>query len=358
MSELDSEIQKVKERILKYRAKGINEQDTKAALIQPILRALGWDVEDLEDVQREYKRRRQDKPVDYALLLLRSPCLFVEAKALGHNLDDRKWANQIMGYAGVAGVGWVALTDGDEYRLYNTHAAVPVEDKLFRRVVITESSDEAAATLCLLSRDRMQGNEIDRLWNAFFVDRQVKSAVEDLFAEDGDASLLRLLGKRLSQLANRDIKASIRRAEVSVSFPVAPTETFAPSTDHSNNAPARPRKRKAGAPRGWAKQKNSDALRRGEWLGAMMRDGVLRQGQELVSEYKGETVTAVLTADAKVRFEGTVYKSLSAAGAAAKDHVGDQGALPTDGWLFWQTANGKGEVVTLKAIRHDYASTL
>ncbi len=63
MSELAEVLQKVKQRIERYGANGINEQDTKATLLQPVLRALGWDVEDLEDVQREYKIRKQDKPV-------------------------------------------------------------------------------------------------------------------------------------------------------------------------------------------------------------------------------------------------------------------------------------------------------
>ena len=36
-----------------------------------------------------------------------------------------------MGYAIVAGVEWVVLTDGNEYRIYNTHAPVPVAEKLF-----------------------------------------------------------------------------------------------------------------------------------------------------------------------------------------------------------------------------------
>jgi hypothetical protein len=52
---------------------------------------------------------------------------------LGENLDDRRWAGQIMGYAHVAGVKWVVLTDGDEYRLYNAYAEGPVEDKIFRK---------------------------------------------------------------------------------------------------------------------------------------------------------------------------------------------------------------------------------
>jgi len=61
MRDLSQTLETVARRIARYRSKGINEQDTKASLIQPVLRVLGWDVEDLDDVQREYKRRRQDK---------------------------------------------------------------------------------------------------------------------------------------------------------------------------------------------------------------------------------------------------------------------------------------------------------
>ena len=99
------------------RARASGEQDTKATLIVPVLRALGWDTEDLEDVKLEYKRKSTDNPVDYPLVLLREPRLFIEAKALGAHLDDHKWANQILAYATVAGVEWVALTDGNEYRV-------------------------------------------------------------------------------------------------------------------------------------------------------------------------------------------------------------------------------------------------
>lgn len=39
------------------------------------------------------------------------PKLFVEAKALGHSLDDHKWESQVLWYATVAGVQWVVLTN-------------------------------------------------------------------------------------------------------------------------------------------------------------------------------------------------------------------------------------------------------
>ena len=134
VADLDIALATVRDRIAKYQRQGIGEQDTKAALIVPVLRALGWDTEDLEDVKLKYKRLSSDNPVDYALFLLPEPRLFIEAKALGVHLDDHKWTSQILNYATVAGVEWVALSDGNEWRIYNSHATVPVEQKLFRVV--------------------------------------------------------------------------------------------------------------------------------------------------------------------------------------------------------------------------------
>ena len=116
-------------RLARHRKNGsrVGEQDTKAMLVEPVLAALGWDLYDPDEVNREYRRRSTDNPVDYALLLMRTPRLFVEAKGLGENINDPRWANQVISYAAVAGVEWVALTDGAEWRIYNAHAPVPVE---------------------------------------------------------------------------------------------------------------------------------------------------------------------------------------------------------------------------------------
>ena len=53
----------VAERVTRHRGAGIGEQNTKAALIVPVLRALGWDVEDLDDVHLEYRLRPGDRPL-------------------------------------------------------------------------------------------------------------------------------------------------------------------------------------------------------------------------------------------------------------------------------------------------------
>src|ERR1035437_7107702 len=94
VADLDNALATVRDRIAKYQRQSIGEQDTQAALIVPVLRALGWDTEDLEDVKLEYKPLASDTPVDYALFLLREPRLFVEAKALGVRVDDHTWTSQ------------------------------------------------------------------------------------------------------------------------------------------------------------------------------------------------------------------------------------------------------------------------
>ena len=105
---LESVVDNLRKKILGFRDRMelIVEENTKGALIEPLLSALGWDIQELDEVHREYKRKSKDKPVDYALFLQREPRLFIEAKALGEDLTNRKWASQIMGYAATAGVKW------------------------------------------------------------------------------------------------------------------------------------------------------------------------------------------------------------------------------------------------------------
>jgi len=174
----------------------IGEQNTKAALIDPILIALGWNLQEIDEVRREYRRKPQDNPVDYALFLNRTECLFIEAKSLEKDLNDRKWISQNLGYATVVGVRWCALTNGDEYRIYNSHAAVDVEQKLFRSVRVSDiaNTNYVADTLHLLSKEQMQGRLLDELWKVHFIDANVSRSIEALLANE-DRGLIRLVSR-------------------------------------------------------------------------------------------------------------------------------------------------------------------
>src|SRR5512136_1355778 len=154
---LDDTVIDIRSRLaqLQERRMSLNELNTRVTLIEPILDALGWDLRNVDEVNREYRRKPTANPVDFALLLLGAPRLFIEAKALGLDLHDDRWTVQVLSYAAMSGVEWCVLTNGDEYRLYNAHAPVDVDGKLFRRFRISDPAqhDYTIATLQLLSKD-------------------------------------------------------------------------------------------------------------------------------------------------------------------------------------------------------------
>ncbi len=216
---------KVTRSIKQVRDKGehIGETQTKTSLIAPVLASLGWDTTDLEEVSLEYRHKPKDNPVDYAFFLPRKACLFIEAKALDTNLDDHKWQSQVVNYANAAGVEWCVLTDGDRYCIYNSHAPVDVDRKLFRSVAISDTAkaDYTLDTLELLSKVKLSDNLISVLWTAQFIDRQVQVALDEIF-EGEHRGLVNLIRKRTPELKPAEIRDSLKRAKVIVDFPELP----------------------------------------------------------------------------------------------------------------------------------------
>ncbi|MFJ4513050.1 hypothetical protein [Streptomyces sp. NPDC088816] len=359
------------ERLDRYGSLGrrVGEQNTKAGLIEPVLAALGWDVLEPDEVHREYRRRTTDNPVDYALILMRMPRLFIEAKAVGENLDDPRWANQTISYAAVAGVEWVALTNGAEWRVYNAHAPVPVEHKLFRTVRIADDVDAAHELLSLLSKDNMRDNRIQELWRSFFVDREVNLALNDLFASgEPPRELIALLAKRVPKLPHGDLRASLQRVRATFDFPragVAPAMPAPPVAPVPAPRPAElssaessiPKSRASGQPPLTRSRKiavSEDERHVG--FEEMMAAGRVIPGATLHGDYMGQRHTATVLTSGQIRYQEKVYPSLSAAGRAVKLHVRGrntpESTLSTDGWDFWRTTDPVcGDEVSLKTLR-------
>lgn len=318
--------------------RGLNEETTKATLIVPLLQALGWDTTNPEEVHYEYRRRPKDNPVDFALMLQRTPCLFVEAKALGENLKDRRWTNQAISYSTQSGVGWVVLTNGVEYHVYNAHAPVPLEGKLFKRLSISDTPpEELVRDLSLLSKDDFVGNRIDRAWDAHHVDTQVKGILTGLLAEDECEPLARLISRKSEgKLSLAAVKGSLQRADVRIDFPPAPLSA---GTAEENDV---------AGPTG-----SGPAV----GLADLIRRGVLRPPTELVAEYRGHRLSATVTPEGEIEMNGERYGSPStAAGMARLPHFeGDLKGRPypqTNGWTFWRVNDPDGgELVELDVLR-------
>ena len=342
MQDLANTLAEVRRRIEQGVKRRLNEQNTKATLIEPVLRALGWDVENIEEVQREFRLKKKDKPVDYGLLVVRTPRLFIEAKSLGENLDDRRWANQIMGYASVAGVEWIVLTDGNEYRIYNTHAPVSVEEKLFRTVRVAGEDALLQQTLELLAKDRMAENRIEVLWRAEFVDRQVKGALESLFSSDNDMLLVNYVGGKTKNLTAQEVRASLARCEVTLDFPIPPITEKKPIVKAA---------RRTGTKSGSPAQYEATLL-------DLIEAGLLQPPVRLEREYKGKILTARIEKDGRVRFGRDTFDSISNAGGAARASViglrPDGRHPPTNGWTFWKMPGPAGKPVPVDHVRQRF----
>ena len=120
-----------------------NEALTRYALIDPLLRELGWDTSDPALVTPEY--RSGDGSADYALLHDNRPAIMVEAKKLDTPLRD-KVLSQGITYCLTEGTPHFTVTDGRRWEVYETHKPVPIADKL---VVSFDLNEQPPAEVCL-----------------------------------------------------------------------------------------------------------------------------------------------------------------------------------------------------------------
>ena len=103
-----------------------SEALTRYALIDPLLRALGWNTADPALVVPEY--RSGSGSADYALLDNGKPLMMVEAKKLD-TAPQGYVVGQGIQYCLIQGTAHFAVTDGRRWEIYETHRPVPIDDK-------------------------------------------------------------------------------------------------------------------------------------------------------------------------------------------------------------------------------------
>jgi hypothetical protein len=113
-------LKEVKRRAREYPPR--NETQTRMALIDPVLVALGWDLTNprMVELEKHYGTPREQRIVDYMLKAENE--IIIEAKKLGADLEEH--FDQIALYANRARVKNLFLTDGRTWRHYvNSHLA-------------------------------------------------------------------------------------------------------------------------------------------------------------------------------------------------------------------------------------------
>jgi hypothetical protein len=154
MEALFEVIQKVRARIQKHGdALRNNEMLTRYALVDPILRALGWDTEDPDAVEPEF-RLETGRP-DYALKHEGQPLIMVEAKSLRGAIDQAR--EEGFRYCWRMKVPFYVITDGNRWELHDLREMGGRE--VFRIELMSEAPGDAARKLMALWRPAMPSVE-------------------------------------------------------------------------------------------------------------------------------------------------------------------------------------------------------
>lgn len=90
------------------------EKAVEYAVVVPILRVLGWDPQNIQEMYPEYGV--ESKRVDWAFLKDGNPCLFLEEKAPDQKLSAHE--EQLLEYAFKQGIRLAVLTNGSEWWFY------------------------------------------------------------------------------------------------------------------------------------------------------------------------------------------------------------------------------------------------
>ena len=116
---------------------------TRYTIIDPIIRALGWETHNPDECEVEYQRGKQGR-VDYALFNRKyDPVILIEAKRLDKRAID--FERQVAGYARGIKDGRCVLTDGQEWRIYDLSKRGRFKNKHVTTVDISEEGTKQTA---------------------------------------------------------------------------------------------------------------------------------------------------------------------------------------------------------------------
>ena len=132
---------------------------TRYALIDPLLRSLEWDTADPAQVLPEF-HHDGGGIADYVLMEDGNHLALLEAKRLDHALDQ-KATMQALTYALSMGLRHVIVTDGSQWRLYDAHRPVKLEEKVITEFNVDRDAPHAVALRALhLWRPNLAGQVV------------------------------------------------------------------------------------------------------------------------------------------------------------------------------------------------------
>lgn len=194
-------LQSLAEHVKGYVEQGtkLNEANTKAAFVAPLIQWIGWDIRNPEEVRHEWRKSSRDEPVDYALCADDHLLLLIEAKPLHDPLKADKGWKQLAANGLNAGFRWCARMSGRLVILVNLLHEGALEHKVFWQVDLARldepggmSLEEAADLLKLLSKEALVSGQTNDAWDEHQAQMNARAAIEALL-EAPPQSLINLI---------------------------------------------------------------------------------------------------------------------------------------------------------------------
>jgi len=181
-----------------------DEAKTINAIVLPVLRRLGWDTENTDEVIPQYATR--SRSVDFCLCC-RQEKVFLEVKKPSEDLE--KHEEQLLEYAFLEAIDLAVLTNGKVWSFFLSRRRAPVSERKVHSVKVLEQDlQEAARDLAdLLSKDNVStGRALENAEGRLKATERKEAIARGLpkawleLASGPDKRLLDLLNEELTKL--------------------------------------------------------------------------------------------------------------------------------------------------------------
>lgn len=191
------------------RLSSYSEDQTKMAIVQPILRRLGWDTENVDEVCPEFSV--ENRRVDYALRLNGRSTVFIEAKKPSQDLESQNHQEQLLDYSFRQGVDLAVLTNGITWSLYLPRAGGDWKSRKFTTIDLIEQETFSVASkfVDLLSKKNIESGKALHNAEAIHQSKLKEKAIQDALPEswnriieEPDSLLVELIAERAERICS------------------------------------------------------------------------------------------------------------------------------------------------------------
>lgn len=170
----------------------MDEANTKAKIIQPLIDYLGWDINSSVELEYPLQIGSRSSKVDYALLIENTPLVFVEAKGADMEIKKRD-KGQLRSYMRQKGVNWGILTNGKRFIFLKRKKGVERPKEVELGDYTLEDLRKNIKTLEIFSKEKIENGESEKIAERI---EKIQESVEEL--ENKKEEISRKIQKSLS----------------------------------------------------------------------------------------------------------------------------------------------------------------